>query len=133
MKHTRRKTLKRNFLARLQRAKLNYNPGKWETIPFRFNSKCAMRQKATVSPKFRGFSMKFANYYGIVIEDFIDPWDSHKDGRRGLPPYIELLDGYNRFEWIRIDCSHELTKKKHRRKLKKFIKRYGLEHKLLYK
>ena len=136
MKHTRRRTRKLNFLAKLRRADLNYNAGKFEHSKFKWTSRCAKHKDGISHPNFHGFNQKFADYYGINMSGFVNPWLTHHDGMHDHQ-YLDFINDENnpdRFEFIRVDCTREFRRKeKHRRKLKKFIKMYGLEHKLLYK
>jgi len=125
MKHTRRLTLKRNFLAKLCRGKLNYDRGQIEWSSFKWTSKSAKRKDGLQHPEFHGFSQRFADYYGFDLSGSVNDWLTHHDGMRDR----------TYFDWdSREDNTKEFRRKeKHRRKLKKFIKKNGLEHKLLYK
>jgi len=125
MKHTRRMTMKRNFLAKLCRAKLNYDRGPIEWSSFNWTSKSAKRKDGLEHPGFHGFSQKFADYYGFDLSGSVNDWLTHRDG----------MCNRRYFDWDLLkDNAKEVRKKeKHRRKLNKFIKKNGLEHKLLHK
>ena len=124
MKHTRRKTMKANFLARLMPAKLSTNRGSFDHTKSPHN-RTAIRKGIRVCHR-NCIPQKVMDYYGIPNWIEVDHWEIFH-----WSDYHVSVGGNGWKDRHIVDYRAKVRKiGRHRRLLRKDKKRYGLEHRL---